>query len=314
MRRATSWLAAVVVAAAFAATGCHGMRPPPGSGQEVGEPSKAHQQAVAADKVIDGVARNDALAAKVPDDLKRSGLRVTTSPGYPPMELFDDDGTGIIGIDPSLARAIGKVLDVPVTVNREDFNAQIPGLLTGRYDLVMSSLTDNAERRAKAVMIDYVKPGTAFVIRKGNPAGIHTPADACGKTFAVVDNGSALRYAQRYSDACVARGAPPAVILKFTGDQDALLQVTSGRADADINDYPVAANHADTSNGRLDIVRIPGTEQPFGIAMLPGRTAAIDAVHGAVDQLITSGAYLEILRAWGVADMAVPRVTINGGA
>ncbi|MGH3505291.1 MAG: hypothetical protein ACRDQA_31020, partial [Nocardioidaceae bacterium] len=116
-----------------------------------------------------------------------------------------------------------------------------------------------------------------------------------------------------YSKACKQKGKQPAKILKFTGDQDALLQVRSGRADADINDYPVAVYHAATSNGRLGTVPIPGTKAPFGIAMLPKRKAAIDVVRRAIQSLIDSGAYDKILKAWHVEDMAVKRVTINGG-
>ncbi|MGH3095844.1 MAG: ABC transporter substrate-binding protein [Streptosporangiales bacterium] len=307
-------LTAALVAFALGVTGCHGMRPPPGERAGGGAVSQKHKQYLAAKKVVAAIEADAGIAADVPADLKRSGLKVTTSPGYPPMEMFDDDKETIIGIDPSLARAIGKVLGLRVTVKRESFNAQIPGMLTGRYDMVMSSLTDNTERRAKATMIDYVAPGTAFVVQKGNPAGIHDPGDVCGKTLAVVDNGSALGYAQDYNKACRAKGKQPAKILKFTGDQDALLQVRSGRADADINDYPVAVYHAATSNGRLGTVTIHGTKSPFGIAMVPKRKAAIAAVRRAVQALIDSGAYAKILKAWGVDDMAVKRVTINGGS
>lgn len=307
-------LTAALVAVALGVSGCHGMRPPPGQRAGGGKASQKHEQYLAAQKVIKALHARKGVAADVPAELKKSGLSVTTSPGYPPMEMFDDDKETIIGVDPSLARAIGKVLGLRVTVKREDFNAQIPGVLTGRYDMVMSSLTDNAERRAKATMIDYVAPGTAFVVQKGNPSGIRDPGDVCGKTLAVVDNGSALGYAQDYSKACRKNGKQPAKILKFTGDQDALLQVRSGRADADINDYPVAVYHAATSNGRLATVPIHGTNAPFGIAMLPKRKAAIAAVRQAVQALIDSGAYAKILKAWGVDDMAVKRVTINGGS
>lgn len=312
MARGLRVLVAALVAVALGVTGCHGMRPPPG--QRAGDgTSEKHKQYLAAKKVVTGIQVRKDIAADVPADMKQSGLKVTTSPGYPPMEMFDSDGKTIIGVDPSLAKAIGKVLGLPVKVNREDFNAQIPGVLTGRYDMVMSSVTDNAERRAKATMVDYAEPGQAFVVRKGNPSGIEAPGDLCGKTVAVVDNGSALAHATKYSKACKAKGEGAIEILKFTGDQDALLQVRSGRADADINDYPVAAYRAETSNGKLAVVPIPDTEAPFGIVMLPKRKAAHEVVRKAVDELIATGAYKEILEAWNVEQMAITKSTINGG-
>lgn len=310
-RRHLATIVALALAVVLGA-GCHGMRPPPGSGGNE-QVSGAHQKHLAAQRVVEEVQRDGRVAADVPPELKKSGLRVSTSAGYPPMELFDDDGKSIIGLDPSLARALGNVLGVKATVKNEDFNAQIPGVISGRYDVVMSSVTDNAERRAKATMVDYAEPGQAFIVGKGNPSGVKKPRDVCGKTLSVVDNGSALGYAEDFSKACVKRGAKPAKILKFTGDDDALLQVRSGRADADINDYPVAAYRAATSRGRLDLVAIPGTEAPFGIVVKPSRKDLVDVLRKAMDVLIRTGAYERILRAWDVEDMATDRAKVNGG-
>lgn len=269
-------------------------------------------QADQAASIINAIQADATLAAGVPPSVKEKGLRVTTSEGYPPMEMFAEDGTTLIGVDPSLARAIARTLGVKIEIANEDFNAQIPGIISGRYDIVMSTMSDTEERRTKVTFVDYAMAGNGFVVRKGNPENITEPADLCDKTVAVVDNGSALKAAEQYSVDCTKAGMPTIEILKFPGDQEAILQVRNGRAAAGINDYPVAAYRALTSDGVLDVVEIKGTAAPVGIAIKPDNAELIKSMQGALNLLISTGRYQEILKAWGCEGMAVTTAKING--
>jgi len=267
----------------------------------------------AAAEIINSIEPDPELAAAVPADIRTEGLEMTTSAGYPPMEMFGSDGTTIIGLDPSLGRAIARKLGVNINITNEDFNAQIPGIVTGRYDILMSSMTDNAERQAQVSFVDYVAGGAGFIVPAGNPDGISSGADLCGKVVSVVDNGSSLTLAEQYDADCTSNGAPAIEILKFTGDQDALLQVINGRADANITDYVVASFKASDPSTDVEAVAIDGTETPWGVAMEPGNEELIESVKGAVDALIESGEYGEILDAWDLGELAVPAAVVNGG-
>lgn len=254
------------------------------------------------------------LAAALPAAMQKNGINVATSVPYPPMEMFAKDGKTPIGVDPDLARAIGNRIGVKVNViNVNDFNAQLPGVLTGRYDMVMSSMTDTKERQGKVDFVDYVSDGQGFLVKGGNPENIKTPMDMCGKTIAVVDNGSALALGEELSSECTAAGKQAIKILKFTGDSDALLQVRSGRATADIDDFPVAAYQAATSKGALDVVEIPGHDAPLGIGIKPSNDALIKTVQAALNSMIQDGTYANVLKAWNVSGMALTSATINAG-
>ncbi|MGH3585129.1 MAG: ABC transporter substrate-binding protein [Pseudonocardia sp.] len=263
--------------------------------------------------VINAIAPDPELTAAVPADVRSEGLKMTTSPGYPPMEMIGTDGTTLIGLDPSLGRAIARKLGVRITIADEDFNAQIPGIVTGRYDILMSSMTDTAERRTTVSFVDYVRAGAGIITQRGNPAGIATPADLCGKTVSVVDNGSSLELAERYHADCTAAGKPGLDILKFPGDQEALLQVTGGRAQANITDYVVASYKAADAQLNVEAIAIEGTETLWGIAMNPQNEQLIQAVKGAVDALMADGEYARILQAWGLDAIALDGAIINGG-
>lgn len=263
--------------------------------------------------VINAIQPDPALAAQVPASVKAGGLRMSTSEGYPPMEMFASDGKTIVGLDPSLARALARKLGVGITVKNEDFNAQIPGLTTNRFDVVMTSMTDNPERQQKVTFVDYVSAGAGYLVKKGNPTGIATPADLCGETVSVVDNGSSLKLTEGYNKDCLSKGSPKINILKLTGDQDALLAMTSGRAGVNITDYVVASFKANDPKVGADAIPIEGTESPWGIAMNPKQTQLITAVQKALQALITSGDYQKILAAWDLEKLAVPSAVVNGG-
>ncbi|MDN5796041.1 MAG: ABC transporter substrate-binding protein [Intrasporangium sp.] len=283
--------------------------------QSAGATALVQQQAPDGEKaapVIDAIKPDAAIAATVPDAIRAKGLTLSTSVGYPPMEIYAPDGQTIVGVDPAIGLAIARVLGLRLTVTNEDFNAQIPGVLTGRYDLVMSSMSDTKERQAKVTFVDYVSAGAGFLVKHGNPDQIKAPADMCGHTLSVVDNGSSLMLAEKYNKACVAEGKPAIDLLRMTGDQDALLALKSGRAQLNITDYVVAASKAADPKEGVDAVTLKGTESPWGIAMNPQNKALIDAVQAALTKLIESGDYAKILQAWQVPALATDKATING--
>ncbi|SDL32445.1 ABC transporter substrate-binding protein [Nonomuraea jiangxiensis] len=272
-------------------------------------------QAPADDKaaaVINAIQPDPALTAKLPADIQSGGLKMTSSLGYPPMNMIGSDGKTAVGLDPSLGRAIARKLGVKLAITDEEFNSQIPGIITGRYDILMSSMSDTPERRTKVSFVDYVKAGAGMVVAKGNPEGIKTPADLCGKTISVVDNGSSLELAENTDAECEKNGEKGLEMLKFAGDQEALLQVNNGRAQANITDYVVAAYKASDPKTQVDALSIDGTEALWGIALRPDNKALIEAVRDAVNALIQSGEYGKILAAWDLDKLAIDAALING--
>lgn len=189
----------------------------------------------------------------------------------------------------------------------------IPGLISGRYDMLLSSMTDNPERQETTTFVDYVSAGNAFLVAAGNPEQIALPADLCGKIVAVVDSGSSAGLAEGFSAACTEAGKAPYELLKFDGDSPANLAVQSGRAVATITDYPVAAARAADPENKMAAVQIEGDESLWGIGMKKENTELVDAVQAALQSMIDSGTYQEILDAWDVGGMAVSTATVNGG-
>lgn len=314
MQRKVFSISALLMAGALTLTGC--------GGQSLSEKDDTGGSTPAAANVIPpgdlatdilaAMKVNDELAARVPENIKKNGLRVATADGYPPMEMFDEDGKSMIGVDMSLVRAIAATWGVKLEISNSDVSAMMPGVVSGRFDLLASGFNDTEVRREKVSFVDYARSSGAIVVQKGNPENITTPEDLCGHTMAVLDNGYYMQLATTYSEECVAAGKPAITVMGFINDPEALLQLQNGRAQAGMNDYPVAVFRAAEAGGAIEAIEIPGNSL-FGMAVDPANTDLISLVQDTLNSLMEDGSYKKILAAWDLSGMALDEATINQG-
>ncbi|MFF7811713.1 ABC transporter substrate-binding protein [Streptomyces sp. NPDC007945] len=270
-----------------------------------------------------GTAANSApLFSKLPADIQKAGvIKVGTDASYAPME-FTENGK-IVGVDPDIAAALSKQLGVKFEFTSGTFDGLITSLETGRQDIVMSSMTDNKKRQeglddngkkiGKGVdFVDYFSSGVSLLVKKGNPQGVNSLDDLCGKTVAV-QRGTI--YEDTFKAQAEKCGANKLTIQAFDTDAEAQTRVKAGGAVADLNDYPVAAYIAKTSGGGKDF-EVVGNQTDvglMGIAVSKDKTQLRDAIKEALDASIKDGSYAEALKKWDVEGSAVKSATINAG-
>ncbi|MEU0669646.1 ABC transporter substrate-binding protein [Streptomyces lavendulocolor] len=264
------------------------------------------------------------LFAKLPEKYKKSGvIKVGTDAAYAPMESME--GNKIVGIDPEIGEALGKKLGVTFTFENGKFDGLVGSLYSGRVDIVMSGMTDNKDRQqgldegkktGKGVdFVDYFQSGTAILVKKGNPKGIKTLDDLCGKKVAVQLGTTYADAAKAQSAKCEKDGKPKIAIETPDTDAEAQVRVKAGGADADLNDYPVAVHVAKTADAgkAFEVAGEPVDAGPFGIAVDKGNTQLRDAIKEALDAIIADGTYKKILDKWGASQSAIEKAVINGG-
>ena len=255
------------------------------------------------------------LADLLPQAVRDAGvLKVGSDVAYAPVEFFDKDGKTVIGIDPDIGKALGGQLGVKLQFQNGTFDGLITSLRSKRIDLIMSSMSDTAERQKSIDFVDYFTAGTSILVKKGNPDGIKGLDDFCGKTVALQRGTTQEDVAKAQQAKCSAAGKPLKV-LAFDRDTEALLQVKQGRAVADMNDFPVAAYNAKTSGGGNDF-EVVGEQieaGPYGIGVRKEDTQLRDALQKALQALIDNGEYKKVLDTWNVAQGAVTSATVNGG-
>ncbi|MGY1735431.1 ABC transporter substrate-binding protein [Geodermatophilus sp. SYSU D00684] len=283
-----------VLAATLVTAGCGGAAPATGAG-----PAAA-------------VAVDEELHAALPADVREAGvLTVANDPSYPPASSFGPDGRTIVGFEPDLGAALGDLLGVEVRFEASPFDTLLDDLAADRFDLVMSAVTDTAEREQQADFVNYFRAGSSIVVARGNPLGIHELAGLCGRSVAVEAGTVQVGLLERAQTSCTRR----IDVHELPTNDDALLELRTGRADAVVADYPPAVYVTTDPRTQNSYQLVSDTQyEPglYGIAVAPERTGLRDVLTEALQRLVDDGVYQELLDRWEVGHGAVDAVTVNG--
>jgi polar amino acid transport system substrate-binding protein len=252
-------------------------------------------------------------ASQVPSAIRSNGtLIVAADATYAPNEFIGPDGKTVVGMDADMAKAIGQELGLKVTMVNATFDTIIPGLVSGKYDLGMSSFTDTKAREKVVNFVTYFIAGTSFYVKSSGGPPITSLADLCGHTVAAEKGTTQQADATAQAAKCQANGKAP-VTLQVYNDQNAVnLALSSGRAQVAMADSPVAAYQVRQSHGTFKLSGPPYGTAPYGVA-IPKDSGMTEPVLGAVKKVMADGTYMKILKKWGVQEGAISNPAINVG-
>jgi polar amino acid transport system substrate-binding protein len=294
-QRKLSTAAAVFLSVGLFAAACSN-----GNGSGTATPSAAPSNAVSS------------IAAQVPASIRSQGtLTVAADAAYAPNEFIATDGHTVIGMDAALAHALGQVMGLKVNMVNATFETIIPGIVSGKYDLGLSSFTDTKVREQTLDFVTYFVAGTSFYVKSSGGPNITSLADLCGHKVAMEKGTTQQADATAQSTKCTAAGKP-AVSLEIFSDQNAVnLALSSGRAEVAMADSPVAEYQAKQSGGTFKVSGQPYGTAPYGIA-IPKNNGMAKPVLAAVKTLMADGTYKKILTKWGLQEGAITNPMING--
>ncbi|MGH3002627.1 MAG: ABC transporter substrate-binding protein [Gaiellaceae bacterium] len=247
-------------------------------------------------------------AATVPPKYKH-GLKIAADATYAPNEFIASNGHTVVGMDADLAKAIGKVLHVKVTVVNATFDSIIPGLQSGKYDLGMSSFTDTKAREKVVDFVTYFSAGTSFYGKKGGPT-VGTLGALCGHTVGVEKGTTQQDDATAQNAKCKKTGKSSVKVSVFPDQNGVNLALSSGRVQVAMADSPVAAYQVKQSRGQFRLMGKPYGTAPYGIAV-PKKSGLAKPILSAVKTLMKNGTYTKILKKWGIQEGAIHSPKIN---
>ena len=255
------------------------------------------------------------LLSSLPAAIQQSKeIKVGSDISYPPVESFKEGTQTAQGIDVDLGNALGEKLGVKFSFQNATFEGIIAGLTSKRFDIIMSAMSDTQKRRDQGVdFIDYFLVGTSIIVQKGNPKGIKSPDDFCGKTVGIQKGTTQEEVAKAQADKCQKDGKGKLSIQTFDTDPVALQQLKLGRTVADMNDFPVAAFTVSQAASDYEIVGDQIEAGPYGIAVRKEDTQLRDAIQAALKAIIADGTYDKILQTWNVSQGALKTASINAG-
>jgi polar amino acid transport system substrate-binding protein len=254
-----------------------------------------------------------AAAALVPAKIKSKGtVVVAEDASYAPDEFLGSDGHTVVGMDADLAKAIFPILGLKADVVNATFTTIIPGLLSGKFDVGMSSFTDEKSREKQVNFVDYFSAGEGFFEKSSGGPKITTIASICGLAVAVEDGTTEKDDANAEKAKCSAAKKKPDSVLAFPTQTAANLALLSGRAQVGFADSQVAGYQVAQSHGQFKLVGQAYAFAPYGIAV-PKQDGKFDqAILMAVKDLQANGTYAKILKKWGVSNGAEKHPVLNG--
>ena len=237
----------------------------------------------------------------------RRVLRVAIPTNEPPTQFYKEGTRYLTGVNPDIARLIGEALGLEVEIKVVNFDSIIPGMAAGRYDMTVSSMTPTDKRIAVIDFVDYMQIGNAIVVAKGQPR--LTQEALCGRRVGVLIGSYQLTTnIPDYDQKCVASGRLPIDAAQFQDTRQAISALTSARLDAVLADSPIL-EFATTQDPDVVISEnYDFTPVAVGVTKEP---PLVNAVAAALDTVITSGAYHEVLAKYGLDSATITQARVN---
>jgi len=260
------------------------------------------------------MASSISFAADLPASIKDKGeIVVAIMPNYPPMDFKDPATNTLTGLDYDLGNALGERLGVKVKWQETGFEQMINALTTDRVDMVLSGMTDTAERQASVTFVDYFTSGPQFYTLQKNK-DTNDVTDLCGKKVGTSRRTTfPAEIAEFSKTTCEAAGKPAIVVVGTEGSADARAQLRQSRIDAAMQGSETLSYLKTQEKDMYKTVGQPISVQFTGLGVSKKKPELSEAVKVALQSMVDDGSYQAILKKWELELGAIKTVTINAG-
>ena len=210
-------------------------------------------------------------------------LTMSTNAQFPPYEMTTDDGR-FEGIDVEIATAIAEKLGLELDILDMDFDSALLAVQQGKSDIVMAGVTVNEDRLlvmdftdsyATGVQVVIVKEGSDVTMDNMGEGLIGTQRGTTGNIYCTDDYGE--EHVVAYDDG-------------FTAVQ----ALMNGQVDCVVIDNAPAQEFV-KNNAGLTILDTEYAVEDYAIGLNKGNTALLDAINGALAELISDGTVQSIV-------------------
>lgn len=221
-------------------------------------------------------------------------VRIATDAPYAPMEYLNPDGT-FTGFDIDLGNALCERAGLECSWQDQEWDGMFPGLMSRKYDAIMSSMTINERRRKQALFSDaYIVVPSAFFVAVDSPLAEISEAALKGKKIGV-QRGTVQ------DDYITATYGKIAQVVRYQNGGDVTVDMEVGRLDAAFFDQITGQSDLiDAHPGKYHQIGPDLTEpkkffgEGFGIAFRKKDTALAEQFNKALAEVKADGTYDEI--------------------
>lgn len=211
-------------------------------------------------------------------------LTMVTNAEFPPYEY--KEGDNVVGIDADVAQAIADKLGMKLEIVDTKFDAIIPGVQSGKYDMGMAGMTVTPDREQSVAFSDsYAKGIQSIIVKQGSD--IKSVDDLSEKTKIGVQLGTT-------GDIYAKDDFGDEAVQEFDKGADAVQALLAGKIDCVIIDNEPAKSFVAANDG-LEILSTSYAEEEYAICFKKDNTELQTKVNGALKELIADGTLQKIV-------------------
>ncbi|WP_308617797.1 ABC transporter substrate-binding protein [uncultured Eubacterium sp.] len=218
-------------------------------------------------------------------------LTMATNAEFPPYEY--KEGDKVVGIDAEVAQAIADKLGMKLEIVDTKFDAIIPGVQSGKYDMGMAGMTVTPEREQSVAFSDSYATGIQSIIVKQGSA-IKSVDDLSEKTKIGVQLGTT-------GDIYAKDDFGDEAVQEYDKGADAVQALLAGKIDCVIIDNEPAKSFVAANEG-LEILKTSYAEEDYAICFKKDNTELQTKVNDALKELIADGTLQKIVNKYITAD------------
>jgi polar amino acid transport system substrate-binding protein len=241
----------------------------------------------------------------IPDaDLVKAGvLTMSTNPTLPPLQFVDSAGA-LKGMRIELGTEIAKRLCLKPDYIKIEFDAMIPGLQGGRWDMINTGIFFTPARVKLMYMIPYENQAISISVANKDKDKITKVEDLGGKTIGVEIGGFEESKTKALAADLKAKGLPDLTVRTFDTFAIAYQALKAGQVDAVTSIDGVAKEYQD----RGDFTRAISGLYPAPVALAFKSKDLAKAVKDVLDGMRKDGSYDKLFATYGVPPFPDPFV------
>ncbi len=240
-------------------------------------------------------------AVPAADLVKPGTLIMSTNPTLPPLQYVDSSGA-LKGMRITLGDDIAQRLCLKPEYVRIDFDAMVPGLAAGRWDMINTGIFFTPARVKIMQMIPYEQQAISLSVRKPDAAKMTRIEDLAGKTIGVEIGGFEEQRAHDIAKEITAKGLAAPTIRTFDSFAAAYQALGAGQVDAVVSIDGVAKEYAD----RGAFARPISGLFPTPVALAFKNRNLADAVARVLNAMKADGSYDKLFIQYGLKPLPGP--------
>ncbi|RYH08656.1 transporter substrate-binding domain-containing protein [Tropicimonas sp. IMCC6043] len=234
--------------------------------------------------------------AEVPD-LGGREVTVVTENAYPPLQFVDPASGDVIGWEYDAMAEIAKRLNIAVVYENTSWDAMIPAVSEGQYDIGMTGITIREDRMEKVDFSDpYLRSEMMMLVRGDEDRfADHTEFAADDDLLIGAQPGTTPFYVGIYDILDGDEQNPRMKLFETFGAAIQALRV--GDIDLALSDSTAANGYVAASDGGLKIIGQPLGTEDFGF-IFPKGSELVEPINAAIAEMKEDGTLDALNKKW----------------